>query len=137
MPNSLKFGLGLVFWTSIMFAIWMALWAPRIAWSARLVILGIGVIAVGACSVLLWTVAPLDGWWTHGAAPYGDLEPAQFLFVFLTTMPICALIVGWSIHAASGPGCGYRLPRQFSVRQLLAAMAIIAVLFGTLVWLIR
>lgn len=101
MPNSMKFGLGLIFWTSTMYAIWMSLWTPKLEWERRIPIIAIGAMAVGVCSATLWIVAPLDGWWHHGAQPFGDLAPESFLAVFLTTMPTCSFIVALLIYFTS------------------------------------
>lgn len=135
MPNSMKFGLGLVVWMTTMYFIWASLWRPRLDWAVRSRILGLGAILSGAIAALLWTVAPLDGWWSHGAAPFGDLEPGKFLFVFLTTLPACSLLVGCSLHVASNGGVTTPRLRHFSLRELFTALSVLAVGLGIVVWL--
>jgi hypothetical protein len=134
MPNSMKFGLGLVVWMTTMYLIWASLWRPRLDVLIRSSIVGAGAILGGGIAALLWTVAPLDGWWRHGAAPFGDLEPGKFLFVFLTTLPACSLFVGCSLHVASHGGILPRL-RHFSLRELFTALSILAVGLGIVAWL--
>jgi hypothetical protein len=101
MPNSMKFGFGLVCWSSTIFAIWMAFCPPKLEWHLRLSVMAAGEFAVGVSAVILWTVAPLDEFWHHGAQPFGDLSPVPFLAVFLSTMPICSIIVGEAMAIAS------------------------------------
>ena len=101
MPNSFKFGIGLVFWTSTMYAIWMSLWRPAIPIPRRILILTLGAAAVAICAWILWIVTPLDEWWQYGAQPYGDLPPGPWLLVFLSVMPICSLMTGILIYLNS------------------------------------
>jgi len=102
-PNGLQFGLGLVLWTTLMFNIWIQTWKPRINGSARRAALFAGAIAVSVAASVLWIVAPMDDWWQHGAAPFGDLAPLPFTVVFVVSLPACTLIVGKLISAASSP----------------------------------
>ena len=97
-PNSLKFCLGLIIWMSVMYAIWIALWILKLNWARRLQIPSTGAMCVGVCAIILWIVAPLDEFWQHGAQPFGDLAPVPFLAVFLTTMPLCSLIVASTLY---------------------------------------
>lgn len=135
MPNSMKFGVGLVVWMTTMYSIWASLWRPRLDWSVRSGILGLGAILSGAIAALLWTVAPLDGWWRHGAAPFGDLEPGKFLFIFLTTLPACSLLIGCSLHVASNGGITRPSLRHFSLRELFTTLSVLAVGLGIVAWL--
>jgi len=93
MPNSMKFCLGLMLWSATMHLIWMLIWQPRLDWERRLPIICIGSILVCACAIVLWIVAPLTGTLGGEYQPFGDLPPVPFITVFISTMPICSLVV--------------------------------------------
>ena len=101
MPNSMKFGLGLVFWSVTMHAIWMTLWRPTLDWERRFPILGVSAVAVSAFAITLWIVTPLTGTLGGTYQTFGDLPPVPLLAIFLSTMPICSLIVALLIYFRS------------------------------------
>jgi hypothetical protein len=101
MPNSLKFGLGLIFWTVTMYALWMTIWIPKLPWLSCLAILAVGAMAVGICATILWIVTPLDEWWGYRGKQLGLLSPVPWFAVFILTMPTCAVIVGCLMRLSS------------------------------------
>lgn len=101
MPNSLKFGLGLMLWSATMHLTWLSLWKPRLEWDCRLTIVGIGSVIVCVGATILWMVAPLTGTLGVEYQPFGDLPLVPFLAVFVSTMPVCSLVVGLLIYWSS------------------------------------
>lgn len=100
LPNYVQFTLGLALWTSAQFSIWIRLWKPKIQIQRQRRIYTSGVVSVVAAATILWIVSPMDGWWHHGAAPFGDLPPIPLAGVFLLSMPCCTVAVAYAIQSA-------------------------------------
>lgn len=92
-PIGFQFHINIMLWLSIMVFGWWGVWRPRLPASRLLFILiTTNVLAIPACA-LLWIVSPMDHWWTRGAAPFGDLDGIPWLVVFLSTFPICGVLI--------------------------------------------
>ncbi len=101
-PNGVQFGLGLVGWCGLMFAIWLYLWPRRFPPLTSVFMLLTGAVSVTVASVVLWTVSPMDGWWSDGAKPFGDITSDWYALVFVAAVPVCCLAFGCAIWLADG-----------------------------------
>jgi hypothetical protein len=101
MPNSMKFGLGLMLWSATMHLTWMSIWKPRLEWDRRLPIIGAGSIIICVGATVLWEVAPLTGTLGGEYQPFGDLPLVPFVAIFVSTMPVCSLVVALLIYRHS------------------------------------
>jgi len=89
-PNGLQFAINIMVWVSLETLVWIALW-PKNGNAVTMKILLAANSAAAFSALILWVVTPLDGWWHHGAAPFGDLSMEPWMAVYLSVFPLSAL----------------------------------------------